>query len=89
VPPELHDPRAHPVHHRRGSGGLYAPFDVEVTADRAVYYAWGSNRVKANVVDKVVLSGKLMSCGVAVMKTYSQVGNNVWASCDCHNVTYA
>jgi hypothetical protein len=61
----------------------YAPFDVEVTADRAVYDAWGSNRVKANVVDKVVLSGKLMSCGVAFMNTYSQVDNNVWASCDC------
>lgn len=62
---------------------------MEVTADRAVYDAWGSNRVKANVVDKVVLSGKLMSCGVAFMNTYSQVDNNVWASCGCHNVAYA
>jgi hypothetical protein len=61
----------------------YAPFDVEVTADRAVYDAWEFNRVKANVINKVVLSGKLMSCGIAFMNTYSQVDNNVWTSCDC------
>lgn len=61
----------------------YAPFDVEVTTDKAVYDAWEFNRVKANVVDKVMLSGKLMSCGLALMNTYSQADNTVWASCDC------
>jgi hypothetical protein len=62
----------------------FAPFDVEVTTDRAVYDVWDYNRVRVNVIDKVTLSGKPMSsCGLALINTYSQADNCVWASCDC------
>jgi hypothetical protein len=61
----------------------FAPFNMEVTTDRAVYDAWEYRRVKVNVMDKVMLSGKNITCGVALINSHAQSDNCAWASCAC------
>jgi hypothetical protein len=61
----------------------FAPFNVEVTTDRAVYDSWEYKRVRVNVMDKVTLSHRNVTCGVALINSHAQSDNCVWASCAC------
>lgn len=61
----------------------YAPFDVQVTANRGVYNSWTDNRIMVNVVANVALSGFNLACGIAYVGTYTQADNVAWVSCTC------